>query len=104
METLNLFSKAADSISDGDLLDRLIHGYVSCPCCAVESSNDVLNIGQSNIGHCFQHMLLRPRFDQPTLYMDQANRLVIHQCHSLSKSYIAYYLEALSHSLLLFAF
>ncbi|KAJ9110660.1 hypothetical protein QFC19_001489 [Naganishia cerealis] len=26
METLNLFSKAADSISDGDLLDRLIHG------------------------------------------------------------------------------
>ncbi|KAJ9101197.1 hypothetical protein QFC21_003416 [Naganishia friedmannii] len=26
METLNLFSKAADSISDGDLIDRLIHG------------------------------------------------------------------------------
>ncbi|KAJ9118684.1 hypothetical protein QFC22_003904 [Naganishia vaughanmartiniae] len=26
MELLNLFSKAADSISDGDLIDRLIHG------------------------------------------------------------------------------
>jgi replication factor C subunit 1 len=35
MKHLERVSKAADWISDGDLIDRMIHGYVEFPCAAM---------------------------------------------------------------------
>ena len=32
LKQLKLMEKASESISDGDLVDSLIHGYISSPC------------------------------------------------------------------------
>lgn len=83
MEDLKLMDQAASSISDGDLVDALIHGFVfrlRSPLSAIDSDT-----GPSNIGPSCQRMLHYQLYDQRHSSMGLAvDGAVSPRCHSRS--------------------